>query len=246
MMRSFLIRGMLVGVFAAVLAFTFAKVAGEPQIDRAIDFEYKTAEAAGQPEEVELVSRDIQNTIGLGTGILVLGTAMGGLFAIAFGIAYGRMGPLGARASAALLAAGGYVTVVLVPNLKYPPNPPSIGNPDTIGQRTELYFVMVLLSVASAIVAVQVGKYLAHRIGGWNASLAGGGVYLVLMAALFLLLPVIDEVPDGFPADTLWSFRMASLGTNLVLWTAVGLAFGALTHRRLVRDAGAASISAAA
>jgi hypothetical protein len=245
-MRSFLIRGMLVGVFAAVLAFTFGKVAGEPQIDRAIDFEYKTAAAAGQPEEVELVSRDVQNTIGLGAGILILGTAMGGLFAIAFGVAYGRMGPLGARASAALLAGAGYITVVLVPNLKYPPNPPSIGNPDTIGQRTELYFVMILLSVASAIVAVQVGKYLAHRIGGWNASLAGGGVYLVLMTTLFVLLPVIDEVPDGFPADTLWSFRVASMGTNLVLWTAIGLGFGALTHRRLVRDAGVASIGSRA
>ena len=182
-----------------------------------------------------MVTRDVQNTIGLGAGILILGTAMGGFFAIAFGVAYGRMGRLGAHGSAALLAGGAYVTVVLLPNLKYPPNPPSIGNQDTIGTRTGLYFLMILLSVATAIVAVQVGKYLAPKVGGWNAALIGGGVYLAFMAVLTVLLPVIDEVPAGFPASTLWSFRMASLGTNLVLWTAIGLAFGALTHRWLVR-----------
>src|SRR5262249_41082248 len=156
--------------------------------------------------------RDVQSTIGLGTGVLAMGTALGGFFAIAFGLAYGRMGRLDARSSAALLAGAAFVTVVLFPALKYPPNPPSIGNPDTIGERTELYFLMIILSVASAIIAVQVGKYLAPRLGGWNASLAGGGVYLAFMAVLMLLLPVIDEVPEGFSASTLWSFRIASIG----------------------------------
>jgi predicted cobalt transporter CbtA len=236
MMRSFLIRGMIVGVIAALAAFTFGKVTGEPQIDRAIDFEYKTAQAAGEPAE-EVVTRDVQSTIGLGTGLLLMGTAMGGIFAIAYGVAYGRVGKLGARGTAAVLAAGAYVTVVLIPALKYPPNPPSVGNADTIGQRTELYFLMIILSVASAVVAIQVGMYLAHRLGQWNASLAGGGVYLALMAALFVLLPVVDEVPAAFPASTLWSFRAASLGTNAVLWTVIGLAFGGLTHRWLVHHA---------
>jgi hypothetical protein len=238
MMRTFLIRGMLCGVLAAFVAFGFGKVAGEPQIDRAIDFEYTTSQAAGQPAEAELVSREVQSTIGLGTGILILGTAMGGIFAIAYGVAYGRMGPLSARATSAVLAAGAFVTVVLVPALKYPPNPPSIGNPDTIGQRTELYFAMIILSVVSAIIAVKAGQAMASRLGGWNASLFGGGVYLVLMAMAGLVLPVIDEVPEAFPASTLWSFRAASLGTNLVLWTTIGLVFGGLTHRWLVRQQG--------
>ncbi len=34
-----LVRGMLVGLLAGILAFGFAKVFGEPQIDKAIAFE---------------------------------------------------------------------------------------------------------------------------------------------------------------------------------------------------------------
>jgi predicted cobalt transporter CbtA len=38
-------------------------------------------------------------------------------------------------------------------------------------------------------------------------------------------------VPDSFPSIVLWRFRLASLGTGLLLWTVIGLGFGALTER---------------
>ena len=40
-------------------------------------------------------------------------------------------------------------------------------------------------------------------------------------------------VPAEFPASVLWRFRLASLGTQLVLWLGMGLIFGALTERAL-------------
>jgi hypothetical protein len=43
--------------------------------------------------------------------------------------------------------------LALVPQIKYRANPPSVGNPDTIGQRTALYFAMLALSVASGVAA---------------------------------------------------------------------------------------------
>ena len=43
----------------------------------------------------------------------------------------------------------------------------------------------------------------------------------------------VDEVAGGFPATLLWRFRLASLGTQAVLWTTLGLLFGALTERSL-------------
>jgi predicted cobalt transporter CbtA len=48
-----------------------------------------------------------------------------------------------------------------------------------------------------------------------------------------LILPGIHEVPAGFPADVLWHFRVASLGTSAVLWATIGLGFGALAERRI-------------
>jgi hypothetical protein len=74
----------------------------------------------GDARESELVSRSVQSGVGLLTGVVVYGTAFGGLFALAFAFAYQRIGRLSARATAALLAAAGFVALVLVPQLKYP------------------------------------------------------------------------------------------------------------------------------
>ena len=104
--------------------------------------------------EVELVSRPLQSTAGLGTGTLIYGVALGGMFALVFAAAYGRLGPLAARGTAALLGCLGFTAVYLVPFLKYPANPPSIGDPDTIQYRTALYLVLVLVSVVAMVFAV--------------------------------------------------------------------------------------------
>jgi hypothetical protein len=39
--------------------------------------------------------------------------------------------------------------------------------------------------------------------------------------------------PEHLSATLLWRFRLASLGTQLVMWTTIGLLFGALAERRL-------------
>ena len=101
----------------------------------------------------ELVSRRVQAGIGLVTGVMIYNVAFGGLFALAFGLAYGRMGDFDPRTTAALLAALGFVAVYVVPNLKYPANPPAVGEPATIGMRTALYFSMIAISLAAMIAA---------------------------------------------------------------------------------------------
>src|SRR3954468_13242752 len=134
-MRTFLIRGMLAGFCAALIAFGFARVVGEPAVDRSIAFEQHTAAhdaARLPPEDVheakpEVVSRDVQSTIGLLSGLVATGVALGGIFSIAFAFACGRLGRLSARATALTVACLSYVAVYLVPALKYPPNPPATG-----------------------------------------------------------------------------------------------------------------------
>ncbi len=109
MARTLLVRGLIAGVLAGVLAFLFAKILGEPQIDKAIEFEEALAAAAGDPGEPEVVSRGVQSTLGLFTGTVVMGVALGAIYAIVFAWAYGRVGALGARATAALLALGAFL-----------------------------------------------------------------------------------------------------------------------------------------
>jgi len=118
-------------------------------------------------------------------------------------------------------------------HLKYPANPPSIGQPETIGQRTALYFTILVLSVGAMVIAAVLRKRLADRHGGWNAALVSAAFYLDAVAVGALLLPGINEVPEGFPASVLWQFRIASFGMQLVMWTTFGLVFGALGERVL-------------
>jgi len=238
MVRTLLIRGMIVGALAGLLAFGFAKVFGEPQVDLAIAFEDQMHKAMNMPAEPELVTREVQGTIGLFTGVVVYGAAFGGLFSLAFAFAYGRIGDLGARGTAAVLAAAVFIAIVVVPALKYPPNPPSVGEPETIAFRSWTFFLMMLISIAAMVASFALRRRLSARYGGWNATLIGGAVFIVIVAVVQLLLPAINEVPEGFPAVVLWRFRITSVGIELILWTTIGLLFGALTERSLSARSG--------
>ena len=233
MVRMLLIRGMVVGALAGLLAFGFGSLVGEPSVDSAIAFEDQMRQSMGMAPEMELVSREVQSTIGLFTGVVIYGSALGGLFALAFAYAYGRLGQLAPRSASALVAALGFVAIVLVPALTYPPSPPAVGEPDTIGHRTALYFTIMLVSIVSISAAVAMAHRLIGRIGIWNAVTVAGAAFVALIGAAQFLLPAINEVPEHFPADVLWRFRIASLGIQVILWTTIGLVFGALTERSL-------------
>jgi predicted cobalt transporter CbtA len=246
MVRTLLVRGMLVGIVAGLLSFGFLKIYGEPQVGVAIAFETQqdlakeaSASPNGTPVEHhdELVSRKVQAGLGLFTAVMVYCTAFGGLFALAFAFAYGRTpGVLTPQAVSLLLAAAGFVAVYLVPSLKYPANPPSVGQPETIGYRTALYFSMLALSVAAMVLAAVLRKHLAVRHGGWTAALTAIGFYLVAVIMIGSILPAISEVPSAFPAVVLWRFRVASFAMQVIMWATLGLAFGALTERALAKQ----------
>jgi predicted cobalt transporter CbtA len=156
------------------------------------------------------------------------------------------------------MAAAAFVAVYLVPFVKYPPNPPAVGQSDTIGTRTGWYLVMVLASVVLAIVAVWLARRLADRFGAWNARLLAVGAYLVTVAVVMGLLPTVDETPEplrdasgaiiypGFPADVLYEFRLLSLATQLLLWMTIGVVFATLAGRLLGERAESGQVSSIA
>lgn len=226
-MRALLVRGMLAGLIAAVLAAVFAYAVGEPPVEAAIGLEETGAHEHGP----EIVSRGVQSTIGLLTAVGVYGIAIGGLLAIAFALAQGRLGTLRPGPTALLLTGAAFVVVVLVPFLKYPANPPAVGQPGTIGDRTALYFGFLALSLVFAVAAAVAGRGIADRFGVTAGAVAGCLAYLVAAGIAGWALPAVNEVPGEFPADVLWSFRVASLGTQVVLWAVLAVSFGVLVNR---------------
>ncbi|WEB44454.1 CbtA family protein [Streptomyces yunnanensis] len=227
--RNLLVRGMLAGLGAGVLALVVAYVLGEPSVNSAIGFE----EAHSHEHEMEVVSRALQSTAGLATGVLVYGVAFGGIAALAFCFALGRVGRFGPRATALLLSGTALLAVYVVPFLKYPANPPSVGDPDTIGKRTTLYFLMMVLSVLLEVAATQLGKRLAPSLGTWWATVVAVAAFVVVIGLAYQFLPVVNEVPKDFPAALLWRFRLSALAVQAVLWGGFGLLFGELAERQL-------------
>ncbi|MEJ8653915.1 CbtA family protein [Streptomyces sp. MS1.AVA.3] len=240
--RTLLVRGMLAGLAAGVVALVVAFLLGEPRVDAAIAFE--EAHSHGHEHEVEVVSRGMQSTAGLATGVLVYGVALGGIAALVFCFMLGRIGRFGARTTAALLA-GAALLVYLVPFLKYPANPPAVGDPDTIGQRTALYFLMMLLGILLAVGATILGRRLAPKLGNWYATVAGGTAFVVAVGIAYAFLPSYDNVPHGFPGTLLWQFRLTTIAIQLVLWTAFGLIFGHLAERVITTRSEATTAEAA-
>ncbi|GHD24692.1 CbtA family protein [Streptomyces galbus] len=243
--RNLLVRGMLAGLAAGVLALVAAYLLGEPSVDRAIAFEASHSHA----HESEVVSRSLQSTAGLATGVLVHGVAFGGIAALAYCVALGRVGRFGPRATALLLSGCALLAVYVVPFLKYPANPPSVGDPDTIGKRTTLYFLMMLLGVLLAVAATLLGKRLAPGLGTWWATVCAVAAFAVAVGAAYAFLPAVNEVPKDFPATLLWRFRLSALAIQSVLWAGFGLLFGELAERLLnpgpARDASSRSAPAA-
>jgi hypothetical protein len=231
MVGKLLVRGMLAGIAAGLLTFGFAKIAGEPQVNQAISFEEKADAAKDEAPEPELVSRETQASYGLFTGVMVYGASIGGLFALVFAYAHGRAGRLSPRALSAWLALAAFVAICMVPNIKYPSNPPSVGDPETIGYRTGLFFLMIAISIAVSVFSLKVRAAFVPRLGAWNASIVALVLFVVVIGAIQLALPTIDEVPAAFPAVLLWKFRSVAIGMQAILWTTIGLVFGALAER---------------
>lgn len=231
MEKRIIARGLLAGAVASVAAFVFARTFVEPAIGKAIEFE--EAHAGGHDHGVELFSRGVQANIGMGFGVLAFGVAMGGLFAVAYCVVYGRSGNLSPRLLSVLLAGGMFLSLYVIPFLKYPASPPAVSLDETIRQRTLLYLMMVVLSVVLLAGAVWLGRNLLERFGPWSASLIAAAAYIVGIAVVMVALPSFDEMPEGFPAQLLYEFRLYSLGTQLVLWAVIAVVFGSTVQRLL-------------
>jgi hypothetical protein len=271
MEKRLILRGFLAGAIAGLLCYVFARIFAEPVIQASINYQNardaaqatlnKAAGLAAPPAGPDIFSRTIQANVGVGIGLIFFGAAMGTLFSVAY-ILIGQRVRVAPRVLALLVAAGGFLALYMVPFLKYPANPPSIGNPDTIRDRGLLYLAMVTVSVAGLILAVVAARKLRDRLGPWNAVLVAGAGYAVLVGIGIAGLPPLGhlhanvvafgrhltETPlplrnpkgqivfPGFPADVLFNFRLYSIINQLILWSAIGLIFGALAERVLGAD----------
>jgi len=215
------IGAVLTGLVAGLFAALFLTVAAEPSVEEAIKLEQAAAAPDAEHAE-EIVSRSVQKGVGLFAAYALAGAGFGLLFAAAC-VAFKRPYVAGA-------VLGGAFTVA--PWLKYPPNPPAVGDPGTLAERQALYLAVIVIGLLVGVGATLLSRRL--RAAGWDDARRVAAVAGAVAAAMLLAFAVLPPPPDpvAAPATLVWRFRLASLGGNAGLWTALTLGFAVLARDR--------------
>ncbi|QIN81052.1 hypothetical protein GBA65_21675 (plasmid) [Rubrobacter marinus] len=159
MVARYLYRGLVAGLLAGLLAGIFAFFAGELSVDQAIRLE----EAAAHAHEEETFSRPTQK-VGLFFATSFSGATVGGIFGVAYAYFRGRLASKSDWTRSLSLAATIFAGASLVPFLKYPANPPTVGDPETIGARTASYLLLVALSLLAIVATWYAAKGLRGEV----------------------------------------------------------------------------------
>ena len=229
-MAGFVLRGLLAGALAGLAAGSFYLVFGEPLIEAALAFE--------PPGGEEIFSRDVQR-LGLIAATVLFGLGLGGLFSIAFLLIAPRLRTGTAWERSVRLAGAAFLAGWFVPFLKYPANPPAVGDPATAELRSNLYLLMVAVSIGLAVLAYLAARWLEDRRVPAHLRLpAVAAAWTLAVGFVFTLMPDNPDLIE-IPAALLWDVRLASAGGQLVLWAGIGVLFGVLAQRYLERTGNA-------
>jgi predicted cobalt transporter CbtA len=221
--RTLLLCAVLAGLVAGLVFGVFHFLVAEPLIEQAI-----AIEAGRRTAEAEVVTRDMQR-VGLLVGSLLYGAALGLLFGVACALVRPRFPGVGRSASGLLAALVAGWLVGVLPLLKYPANPPGVGDPSTIAYRQALFLLCWVLSIGGLVVAS--GIYQLARARGRRPALLGAGVvYALYVAVLLAALPASPD-PVTLPGELVALFRVVSLAGQVVLWGVLGAVFGLLLAR---------------
>ncbi len=238
LLRNGAIAGFAAGVVAALLQW----VVTEPVIRRALAIEDRVTAlegaTAGHSHEEVLVTRTEQVVWGMITAGAIA-VIFGVIFAIVFAKSRPRLPGSSDFGRGVWLAGFGFFAFTLMPMLAIPANPPAVGNTDTVGRRTLIYVLAILVGVLIVGAMAAVNKLLAARGLDDAMRLTGNALTFAVLTGVALLL--IPASPDKIPttgdasliagADLIWDFRLATLLQLGAMWLVLGLLFGVLTAR---------------
>lgn len=166
-MTTYLRTGAIAGAVGGLVLALFLIFVGELSVDDAIALE----EASFAHEQVderathatdEIFTRGEQK-VGGAFGTVLVGVAFGLVFGVVFAANRHRLPGRDDWQRALRLAAAAWLTIHLIPALKYPPNPPAVGNPGTVGDRTLHYVLMIEVSICALLLATRLAAFLRDR-----------------------------------------------------------------------------------
>jgi hypothetical protein len=224
--KAFLWRGATAGAIAGVLAAIFQWLVTEREIRAAL-----AIEAAANPGGDAMFTRSTQVVGGM-LAVGIYGICLGVVFSFALAVCAPLLRGDTWFARSIRLSSMLFVGWVLIPQLKYPANPPAVGDPDTIGQRTAWYVALLVIGLLAVFGCAALWRWATARglddaVRFSLVAVVGGGV----VGVAYAMLPANPD-DNTAPANLIWRFRLESLVGNVIIWFGIAAAFGLLARQR--------------
>ncbi|TLX82027.1 MAG: CbtA family protein [Thaumarchaeota archaeon] len=230
-MKTFLFLGIvLISGFSAGIIHGLVNLAVvEPYLDTAIGIENRNMFASGEAHDTPQFWQEFNNyrmwqkDSSLLTGGM-LGLATGALFGLIFAYSRNALPSQNHIKKALVLAGIMWFTIFFIPFLKYPANPPTVGDPNTILFRVSLYVILIALSGLGALGFSRIYKRMQSK-----RFVAPIG-YAIYISIIFLIMP---ENPDKItaPIDLVNGFRIVSAATMTMYWVVNAIILGFLWQK---------------
>jgi predicted cobalt transporter CbtA len=202
----------------------------EPYIDQAIGLEIQNSISSG--ENVDLAEVADYRLWQKGGEIIagsVYGISLGALFGIIFAYARNALPADNNKKKALFLAGILWFVLYFVVALKYPANPPAVGDPETIYYREALYVAFITISGFTALGLA----LLWNRVKINSKKIVFPLVYAGIMIAAYMTMPANPD-SIGISTELVQSFRVWTAITVGFFWGLLGIIFGSLWDK-LVR-----------
>jgi len=197
----------------------------EPSLDQAIGIENQNLFATGEAEDnsefwIEYDGYITWQKSGQVFAGGILGISIGALFGIVFVLSRNTLPEKTDLKKALVLAGVMWIVIYFIPFLKYPANPPTVGDPETVVLRGVLYLTFIAISGFGAIGFYKLSQKLKTR-----KFIAAAG-YIAFIGIIFVAMP---ENPDRITTmDLVDHFRMMSAFTVSLYWLSLGLILGSM------------------
>jgi predicted cobalt transporter CbtA len=220
---SFLVVAVISGAISGTIFGLVNLALVEPYLDRAIGIEVQNAVSAGEEvNPIEHVNYRFWQKGGEVVAGTILGMSFGALLGIVF--VFGRKLIHGSNIKKALVLSGViWLVIFMIPALKYPANPPTVGDPDTINYRQYLFISFILISGFTAL-GLSIIYHKINRKSSFKL-LAVSVIYTGIIIGAFIAIP---PNPDKItaPMDLVNGFRIMSMLTMTIFWVVLGITFG--------------------
>jgi predicted cobalt transporter CbtA len=233
----FVIITLFSGAIAGIILGLINQAIVEPFIDKAISIETQRHIAKGESvDTAQQAQYRMWQKGGEVVAAAMYGISLSALFGIVFGYSRRSLPGFNNKKKALFLATIMFFVLFLIPALKYPANPPAVGNPATIYYREILYVSFIAISGFSALALAMSYRKLKTYFSEKTVLVTIPSIYAIIMISTYIILP---PNPDKvtIPMNLIGGFRIASVFSIGIFWGALGMIVGLFWDRFKLHEA---------